>query len=145
VQQAQGRVPSTVHSKGVSVNADARLEMEADRMGARALADGGTAAIQPRAQLQAAAPAFASGVAQMREWYAYGSAGSTPHVHCYNSGSHLKIMDGSRIKRYNIVQDGRLHAQREEALRCAREAEGAHPTLHGVIADLIREAGGEVA
>jgi hypothetical protein len=40
VQQMQGRVKPTVQAKGLPVNADERLEREADRMGAKALSIG---------------------------------------------------------------------------------------------------------
>jgi hypothetical protein len=50
VQQAQGRVAPTVQmADGAAVNDDARLEHEADVMGARALATGGAATLGPAA------------------------------------------------------------------------------------------------
>jgi hypothetical protein len=81
----------------------------------------------------------------MGDWYEYGSAGETPHVHCYGVDSHLKISDRGSIHRYNIVQNGKVHSQATEALRSAEDAKGSHPTLPGIVAKLIRDAGGEAA
>ncbi|MBD2136105.1 DUF4157 domain-containing protein [Anabaena sp. FACHB-1237] len=52
--------------------------------------------------------------------YAYGSANTTPHIHCYGSDSHLKIAGG---KRYDLVKDGyRVEQNRlNEAFDAIRE------------------------
>jgi len=39
-------------------------------------------------------------------YYAWGAANTTPHVHVYNSGMHLKSAGGHR---YNIVQNNARH------------------------------------
>lgn len=78
-------------------------------------------------------------VIQLAAYYAYGDADSTPHVHCYSGGDgHLKILDRSRIRRYNIVQNGQVHAQAGSALEAAQGNE----VLLGVIQALINAAGG---
>jgi len=40
--------------------------------------------------------------------YAYGSANTIPHIHCYPSGAHIKILVGKKIKRLDIVKNGFL-------------------------------------
>jgi hypothetical protein len=71
-------------------------------------------------QRSAAAPL---GVVQMGgDYYAYGSANTVPHVHVYSGGDcHLKIVDPDRkkIMRYNIIQNGKRHAQADGALHAA--------------------------
>ncbi|ACY14581.1 eCIS core domain-containing protein [Haliangium ochraceum] len=56
VQQAQGRVASTTQMKGVELNDDAGLEREADVMGAKALAMGGSEAAATSAGPAASGP-----------------------------------------------------------------------------------------
>lgn len=59
-------------------------------------------------------PAINGAIAQMfRDYYAWGSANTTPHLHVYTSGMHLKTAGGHR---YNIVQNGNKHSQADEAL-----------------------------
>jgi hypothetical protein len=62
-----------------------------------------------------------SGIIQRKkEYYAYGAANTTPHIHVYSGGDcHLKILDRGRVRRYNIIQGGRRHAQAEDALAAA--------------------------
>ncbi len=80
-------------------------------------------------------------VIQLADWYDYGNGGITPHIHCYSGGdSHLKIFVGGRVRRYNIVQNGRVHVQAREAL----EAASGNDNLIKIIRGLIDEAGGEV-
>jgi hypothetical protein len=40
-----------------------------------------------------------------KEW-PFGDGGSTPHIHQYPGGFHLKILDGGRVRRINLVQNG---------------------------------------
>jgi hypothetical protein len=57
----------------------------------------------------------AGGARQLfRDYYAWGSANTTPHVHVYNGGMHLKTAGGHR---YNIVQNSTKHSQADDALR----------------------------
>lgn len=80
-------------------------------------------------------------VIQLADWYDYGNGGITPHIHCYSGGdSHLKIFDGERVRRYNIVQNGRVHVQAREALKAAE----GNKLLIEKIQGLIKDAGGEV-
>lgn len=44
----------------------------------------------------------------MADWYAYGSAKTTPHVHVYNDGCHLKSAGGAR---YDMVKGNRRVTQ----------------------------------
>jgi hypothetical protein len=62
------------------------------------------------------------GVVQ-RDYYAWGNAGETPHLHVYNDGFHLKISDRGGIQRYNIVKKNQIHAQSADALAAV---EGKH-------------------
>jgi uncharacterized protein DUF4157 len=139
VQQAQGRVQPTMQMKdGVPVNDDQALEHEADVMGAKALGStvqrqgaeeeelqGKFETVQrqgpeeeellqgkfERIQTNRSAP---HGVAQLfAAYYAWGSANTTPHVHVYNGGMHLKTAGGTR---YNIIKNGSKHAQASDAL-----------------------------
>ena len=56
------------------------------------------------------------------DYYAYGSADTTPHIHVYSGGDcHLKIRDRGRIRRYNIVQNGKRHSQADTALDAAAD------------------------
>jgi hypothetical protein len=48
-----------------------------------------------------------------RDSYPWGSANSTPHIHLYSDGMHLKMEDGTR---YNIVKKNALHVQSADAL-----------------------------
>ena len=53
-------------------------------------------------------------------YYAYGSGNSIPHVHVYSGGDcHLKIMDRNKVRRYNIIQNGKRHSQADDALNAA--------------------------
>ena len=99
VQQRQGRVAATGRVGGVAVNDDQALEAEADAMGSRALRQAvGPVATRGRRTAPEPAP-----VAQLKEYYAYGSANTTPHIHCYPGGAHLKVAGGDR---YDLAQDG---------------------------------------
>lgn len=41
----------------------------------------------------------------MADWYAYGQANTTPHIHAYSGGDcHLKVAGGDR---YNLIQQHR--------------------------------------
>lgn len=40
----------------------------------------------------------------MAEWYEWGDAKTTPHIHAYNNGFHLKSADGTR---YDMVKGNR--------------------------------------
>lgn len=40
----------------------------------------------------------------MAEWYEWGAANVTPHIHAYNDGCHLKSADGTR---YDLVKGNR--------------------------------------
>ncbi|MFV0302766.1 MAG: hypothetical protein ACK5IP_18180 [Paracoccus sp. (in: a-proteobacteria)] len=71
------------------------------------------------AQLSSMQALANAGVIQRNGYYSYGSAKTTPHVHCYGTDSHLKIFTGSRVQRLNIVQNGKRHAQADEALEAA--------------------------
>jgi hypothetical protein len=53
--------------------------------------------------------------------YPYGAANSIPHIHSYGSGFHLKIMNGGKIKRMNLVQDGIKYKSVPETLALAWE------------------------
>lgn len=70
--------------------------------------------------------------------YPYGSANSVPHVHQYGPDSHLKILGSRGLKRYNIVQNGKRHAQADEALAEAQASGNAD--LIAVVQDLIDNA-----
>lgn len=45
------------------------------------------------------------------EYYAYGAANTLPHIHCYASGFHLKILLENKIRRIDIVKDGKLNEE----------------------------------
>lgn len=63
-----------------------------------------------------------SGVIQRGKWYyAYGSADTIPHIHVNKKSGdcHLKILHRKSIKRYNIVKNGKRHAQADLALEAA--------------------------
>jgi hypothetical protein len=84
----------------------------------------------PVAQLRSLQSLASGGVVQRKDWYAYGDGGSTPHVHCYSGGDcHVQIFDRGRVRRYNIVQDGKRHAQAADALAAA----AGNPALLAVI------------
>ena len=70
------------------------------------------AVVQPRtAQPHAQARPLTTGVIQRRDWYEYGSANTTPHIHCYSGGDcHLKDAYGTR---YNLVKGGKRSSQDE--------------------------------
>jgi|GEM_PF-4875650 len=51
------------------------------------------------------------------DYYAFGAANTTPHIHVYNSGMHLKTAGGHR---YNVVKNGKEHAQAKDALEQVR-------------------------
>jgi hypothetical protein len=144
VQQAQGRVRPTLQLKdGVPVNDDAELEREADVMGARAVQMSRNAELLSYSQLISGQPGGnsvalqlaginpASGVVQME--YPYGSADTTPHVHTYGADSHLKIYHRGRVRRYNIVQNGQVHAQAAEALEVAAGNDVLVAVIQGLI------------
>ena len=45
----------------------------------------------------------------LAEYYAYGGANTTPHIHCYSGGFHLKILTSrKKMQRINIIQDGKF-------------------------------------
>jgi hypothetical protein len=48
-----------------------------------------------------------------RDSYPWGSANTTPHIHLYSDGMHLKMEDGTR---YNIVKKNAQHSQSADAL-----------------------------
>lgn len=73
-------------------------------------------------------------VIQMADWYAYGSADTAPHVHCYSGGdAHLQIHDRGRVRRYNIIQGGQVHSQAEIALQAASGNEALVQVIQGLI------------
>lgn len=77
-----------------------------------------------------------SGVVQLgKKDYPYGSADSVPHVHVYGPDSHLKILGSRGLKRYNLVQGGKLHAQAAEGLAEAQASGNAE--LIAVVQSLI--------
>jgi hypothetical protein len=82
----------------------------------------GDSQLQRKHQLQPQVKFTASpmGVIQRKESYAYGAANTVPHIHVYSGGDcHLKIVDRGRVRRYNIVQNGKRHAQCDDALAAA--------------------------
>jgi hypothetical protein len=83
----------------------------------------------PVAQLRGL-QALASRVIQRKEWYEYGAANSVPHIHCYKSGCHLKILLGKSVKRLNLVQDG---VRYEGKIAEAREAAAGNDALLAAI------------
>lgn len=97
-----------------------------------------SAQLKSRNLIQNSSQAIQRQVVQLKNWYAYGSANTVPHVHCYNGGSHLKIHDRGSVKRYNIVQNGSVHSQSESALNAA----AGNADLTAVIKRLIKEANG---
>lgn len=135
VQQKQGRVKPTVQLAGTAVNDDKVLEQEADSMGARALntsapleerdqnIESGVAAKIVSQNKLRTLHAFKSsssgarhnepkiihpsigGVVQRADWYEYGAANTTPHIHSYSGGDcHLKVAGGNR---YDLIKKGR--------------------------------------
>jgi hypothetical protein len=68
-----------------------------------------------------------------RDSYPYGGKNTTPHVHEYGGDCHLKIMDRGRIRRYNIVQNGKRHTQADDAIAAA----AGNQTLLDVINGLL--------
>ena len=75
-------------------------------------------------------------VQRKKDYYAYGSANTTPHIHVYSGGDcHLKILDRGRIKRYNIVQNGKRHSQADTALAVAED----NQTLVDAIKKLLED------
>jgi len=115
VQQAQGRVRPTLQmAGGLAVNDDAGLEREADVMGGRAMQGDRLSLHKP----EALRTLPAREVAQFfQDYYAWGAPNTTPHVHVYNGGMHLKTAGGDR---YNIVAAGERHAQAVVALEQVR-------------------------
>lgn len=93
---------------------------------------------QTQQQLQQGPAALQRKIVQLKDHYAYGSANTVPHVHCYNGGCHLKIRDRGSIKRYNIVQNNKVHAQADSALNAA----SGNADLKAIIQRLIDEASG---
>lgn len=76
-------------------------------------------------------------IQRKKEYYAYGSADTTPHIHVYSGGDcHLKILDRGRIRRYNIVQGGRRHAQADDALEAAAGNQTLVDAINGLLEGL---------
>ena len=44
-----------------------------------------------------------------RDSYPFGAANTIPHIHKYKGGAHIKILDGGKIKRIDLVQDGKRY------------------------------------
>jgi hypothetical protein len=68
-----------------------------------------------------------------RDSYPYGGKNTTPHVHEYGGDCHLKISYRGRIRRLNIIQDGKRHVQADDALAAA----AGNQTLLDVINGLL--------
>jgi Domain of unknown function (DUF4157) len=69
------------------------------------------------------------------DYYAYGSANKTPHVHVYKGGAHLQIADparGGKTKRYNLVANGGRHSQAATALGAAAGNAELTAAINGV-------------
>ncbi len=69
--------------------------------------------------------------------YPFGAANQIPHIHHYPGGDHLKIVDRGSVKRYNIVQNGKVVAGAKEALRLAKDH------LYDIVRQIISDAGGD--
>jgi len=138
VQQKQGRVQPTMQMQGENINNDEKLEKEADKMGEKSLqrTTEHLNSIKPKRESLGKMNNLQRVVIQLADWYTYGSANTTPHVHCYNGGGHLQIRDRGRVRRYNIVQGGVLHPQHATALQLA----AGNPRLLQAIQDLINTA-----
>jgi hypothetical protein len=127
--------------------APARRPEEAHEAGApptheAPLSPGGLAHLQRVAGNQAVSDLVAqrSGPVIQRDSYLYGSANTTPHIHSYPNGSHLKILVGTKIKRINLVQNGTRYSDGvAEAFQLAREA--GNTTLVDAIKEAIRGVG----
>ena len=73
-------------------------------------------------------------VQRKKDYYAYGSANTTPHIHVYSGGDcHLKIFDRRRIRRYNIVQNGERHSQADTALAVAEGTPALVAAINGLL------------
>jgi hypothetical protein len=102
------------------------------------LTPAGLAQIQLMAGNQAAVRMITSAptglIQRGKDTYAYGSANTVPHIHVYSGGDcHLKILDRGRVRRYNIIQDGKRHSQADDALAAA----AGNGTLLTAINDLL--------
>lgn len=74
-----------------------------------------------------------SGLVIQRDSYPYGGKNSTPHVHEYGGDCHVQIYYRGRVRRLNIVQDGKRHVQADDAIAAA----AGNATLLGVINTLL--------
>lgn len=104
---------------------------------ARGLASQGLDDRRPQGIAQRVLQRHGSVVQRKKEYYAYGSANTTPHIHVYSGGDcHLKILDRGRIRRYNIVQGGSRHAQADDALEAAAGNQTLVDAINGLLEGL---------
>ncbi len=80
-------------------------------------------------------------VIQKADWYEYGAANVTPHIHCYPGGCHLKKAGGGRI---NLVQGGFKRPQSiHEAFAWVRatypDGNDTRAPLLAALADAVRD------
>jgi hypothetical protein len=76
-------------------------------------------------------------VQRFADYYAWGQANTTPHVHVYNSGMHLKSAGGHR---YNVVYQGARAAAADDALQAVQGKDNRK--LRRTIKDTARDTFG---
>jgi hypothetical protein len=152
LQQRRGRVKAPPGAD-LAVVQDRMLEMEADRMGQRAAwspvgslserrQEAGVrqaAAIQTKSaglliqRAEKAAVKISRGI--LRSEYPYGGAKTTPHIHQYAGGFHLKLAGGHRL---NLVKNGIKYDDNiVDALKYAAEVAETHPMLGPILVALL--------
>lgn len=120
-------------------SADELADAQVAKAQAAAASRGGPLSASGLATLQRSAGNQAvAGLVVQRDSYAYGAGNSIPHIHVYSGGDcHLKIMDGSKVKRIDLVQGGKKYGDKvAEAFDLARAT--GNTTLVNAIKDLVR-------
>jgi hypothetical protein len=76
----------------------------------------------------------------LRSEYPYGAANKIPHIHRYGNDFHVKMVQGTKIRRFNMVQDGERYPAVEEALAAAWEYDQrTGGNLRRTLRDLLQE------
>ena len=96
VQQREGRVQATAQYKGVALNADSRLEAEADAMGRRAAS---APADRSGTPLPARGLTTSSGgpVQRLVVWHAQARTSSFVHVNAFANGVDKVVQEGAKL------------------------------------------------
>jgi hypothetical protein len=76
----------------------------------------------------------------LRDEYPYGAANKIPHIHRYGNDFHVKMVQGTKIRRFNMVQEGERYPAVDEALDAAWDYDQrTGGNLRRTLLDLLKE------